>query len=68
MNHKQRKKFAKKMAEFLFINGVGERADSLKGYDGDKYLGGWCESAVADQILKRLTAAERAARKKGKKK
>lgn len=41
---------ARQIAERLFINGAGEKADRLMLVDeDDKDLGGWCEGAVVDQ-------------------
>lgn len=49
-------KMAQLIADRLFTNGVGKRADRLvlTSKDG-KDLGGWCEQAVVDEIEKALT-------------
>ena len=63
------RQLAEKIAERLFTNGVGKRAERLKlvidpkGSEPERDLGGWCERAAADQIEKILdeTAAVRQA-------
>lgn len=53
---------AKRIAARLFTNGFGQHADNLRMLIGNPWqaaqdLGGWCESAVADQIEAELRAA-----------
>lgn len=43
------------IAHELFTNGMGEKADTLRLTTADaRYLGGWCEKAVADLIESHL--------------
>jgi hypothetical protein len=45
---------ARKIARDLFVNGAGERADQLRLMQGDRYLGGRSEEAVAKIIFRHL--------------
>jgi hypothetical protein len=67
------RQLAEKIAERLFTNGSGKRAERLKlvidpaGSQPERDLGGWGERAAADQIEKIMdeTAAVRQAARKG---
>jgi len=55
MDAKEAKKIAKQIARDLFTSGDNDRrADNLKMYQGDRYLGGWAEYALASRIEKHL--------------
>jgi hypothetical protein len=45
---------ATKIADELFRNGSGQKADRLVLVQGDRDLGGWCKAAVIDRIEKEL--------------
>jgi len=63
----QIKRLAKKIAKDLFVAGNGVRAETLKLYTKDgKYLGGWCEMAVAYVIEKHVSKAARGPKGVGK--
>ena len=52
------RRLAEKVARGLFTNGAGEHAERLVlDFPGGRNGGGWCESAVADQIAAALAAA-----------
>ena len=53
------RKVAVEIANELFTNGSGEHARHLNLImDGGRYVGGWCEAAVADIIERKIRAAQ----------
>lgn len=53
------RKIAVEIANELFTNGSGEHAKHLNLImDGGRYVGGWCEAAVADIIERKIRASQ----------
>lgn len=58
MERRQAERMAQRIADRLFVNGFGERAErlQLRGVD-ERDLGGWCRKAAEDQIIAALLDA-----------
>ena len=60
------RKVAVEIANELFTNGSGEHAKHLNLImDGGRYVGRWCEEAVADIIERKIRAAQQSVQPTG---
>lgn len=57
---KQLAKLPAAVAERLFVNGAGEKADRLCLFDSvvSRNLGGWCKAAVEDRVRQIIEATK----------